>query len=107
MSQAFHCLPSSLWQFDPTTPKGFYFNRGVFYFGKKIENEMGIEENRIRKVHKNGGAADKLVTAARLAVLEKNLGIPVKRHRNPDDIASSSATKENEEEVIFLKAESG
>lgn len=83
MSQAYHCLPTDLWIFDPTTPKGFYFNRGVFYFGRKTENDMAAAENRSRKSRKPGPGTDKLAHAARLGALEKNLGIPVKRHRDP------------------------
>lgn len=107
MSQTFHCPPTSLWQFDPATPKGFYFNRGVFYFGKKIENEMAEAESQIRKSHKNSSGTERLINAARLSALERNIGIPVKRHRNPDDISSKEPDQKNkEEEVIFLTSES-
>lgn len=69
---------------------------------------MAREEARIRKVHKNGSASEKLVNSARLAVLERHLGVPVKRHRNPDDLSVENKTTEgNENEVVFLKAESG
>ena len=107
MSQAYHCPPTSLWQIDPATPKGFYFNRGVFYFGRKVENDMATEEARIRKAHKSSPGTDRLANAARLAILEKNIGVPVKRHRNPDDLSSPDQTKENEDEIVLLQAESG
>ena len=110
MCQTFHCPPTSLWQFDPQTPKGFYFNRGVFYFGRKFENEMHEAEEQLRKSHKRGKGTDRLIAAARLSVLERNLGIAVKRHREPDQVANTMVeTKENpnQDEVVFLKSESG
>jgi hypothetical protein len=98
MSQAYHCLPTDLWIFDPTTPKGFYFNRGVFYFGRKIENDMSAAENRSRKHRKPGPGTDKLAYGARLAALERNLGTPVKRHRdpNPSEISHPFAKDDGE-----------
>lgn len=110
MSQAFHCLPTSLWQFDPNTPKGYYFNRGVFYFGRKVESEMADAEAQIRKAHKHGAGTDRLANAARLAALEKNLGIEVKRHRDPGDVVLESSLEPGQDttkdETIFLGRES-
>ena len=92
MCQAYNCLPTDLWHFDPRTPKGFYFNRGVFYFGRKVSNEMQKAEARSRR-NRSGVTAERLGNAASLAVLEKYLGVPVKRHRDPGDtdVQSSSA----------------
>lgn len=106
MSQAFHCPPTSLWQFDPATPKGYYFNRGVFYFGKKIENDMAQAEAEIRKSHKNNSGTDRLVTAARLRALEKNIGIEIKKHRDPGNVPLESEPGQKEEEVTLLAKES-
>ena len=68
---------------------------------------MAEEEARIRKAHKSGPAADRLANAARLSALERNIGVEVKRHRNPDDFRSPDQKKEDQEEVVFLQAESG
>jgi hypothetical protein len=67
---------------------------------------MAEAEEQIRKAHKKSGGTDRLINAARLSVLEKNLGIPIKRHRNPDDIARPDQDKkEDKDEVIFLSSE--
>jgi hypothetical protein len=69
--------------FDPKTPRGFYFNRGIHYFGKKVEGDMAAAEQRSRKGRKPGVAADRLANAARLGVLSKAIGVDIKRHRDP------------------------
>lgn len=86
MCQSYHCLPTDLWIFDPTTPKGFYFNRGVYYFGKKVEAAMNDAEARTRKGRKPGPGVERLVNGARLGALEKLLGITIKRHRDPGSV---------------------
>jgi hypothetical protein len=68
---------------------------------------MAEAENQIRKAHKRGSGTDRLVTAARLSALERNLGIPIKRHRNPDNISLPDQTKEDKDETFFLSSESG
>ena len=73
--------------FDPTTPKGFYFNRGVFYFGKKVEKAMQEAEARSRKGRKPGEGVERLVNASRLGALGKMLGVDIKRHRDPGDVS--------------------
>lgn len=88
MCQAYNCLPTDLWVFDPTTPKGFYFNRGVFHFGRMVDNEMQQAENNSRKNRKPGASTDALANAARLGVLEKKLGIAIKRHRDPGTVTN-------------------
>lgn len=90
MCQAYNCLPTDLWVFDPTTPKGFYFNRGVFFFGRKVDNEMQEAENNSRKNKKPGIGTDRLANAARLGALERNLGIAIKRHRDPGHISNTN-----------------
>ena len=82
MSQAYNCPPSSFWCFDETTPKGYYFNRGVFLFGRMVDNEMQKAEARARKGRKPK-SAERLGTAARLGVLAKFLGTDIKRFRDP------------------------
>jgi hypothetical protein len=93
--------------FDPKTPKGFYFNRGVFHFGTRIDNEMNAAEARSRK-GRTGASADRLSNAARLQVLEKHLGVPIKRHRDPGVVGGSSITdsemnKKEDKPVILQK----
>jgi hypothetical protein len=69
---------------------------------------MAEAEAQIARSHKRGSGTDRLINAARLSVLEKNLGIPIKRHRNPDMIASTpdqGIEKQDKEEVIFLGRE--
>ena len=109
MSQAYNCLPTDLWHFDPTTPRGFYFNRGVFYFGRKVTGEMQKAEARSRK-NRTGVTAERLGNAAALAVLEKYLGVPVKRNRDPGNIPAKSsspivdsAVNKNEEPTVLFK----
>jgi hypothetical protein len=74
--------------YDPASPKGFYFNRGVFYFCRKIENDQNIAENNSRKHRKPGADVDRLVNAARLRILELALGTPVKRHKDPGNVSN-------------------
>jgi hypothetical protein len=82
MSQAYHCLPSDLWHFDTKTPKGFFFNRGVYYWANKVEGEMDAVEAHSRKNRKNDASTQKLVTTARLGVLSKHLGVEIKRYKD-------------------------
>ena len=91
MTQAYNCLPTDLWIFDPTTPKGFYFNRGVYYFGRMVENDMNAAEQSSRKNRKPGVATDALANGARLGVLEKHLGIPMKRFRDPGNVSATES----------------
>lgn len=44
---------------------------------------MNAADARSRKGRKPGVAADRLANAAKLSALEKNLGVPIKRHRDP------------------------
>ncbi len=70
---------------------------------------MAEEEARIRKAHKNGSASDKLVNAARLAVLERNIKVAVKRHRNPDQVGTvegSQPDQISEDETVVIAKES-
>ena len=82
MSQAYHCPPSEFWCFDAATPKGYYFNRGVFLFGRMVDNEMSKAEARARKGRKPK-SAERLGNSARLGVLHKYLGGEIKRFRDP------------------------
>lgn len=111
MSQTYHCLPTDLWHFDPTTPKGFYFNRGVYYFGSKVSGEMRKAEARSRK-NRTGSTAERLGNAASLAVLERFLGVPVKRHRDTGSLVESASAPvvdsdmNKKEEAIVVHRES-
>lgn len=71
---------------------------------------MAEAEAQIRKAHKQSSGTDRLVNAARLSVLEKNIGVAVKRHRNPDQLSSENASQSdqdrNKDETIFLSSES-
>lgn len=80
--------------FDPASPKGFYLNRGVFYFGRKIESEMDEAESVSRKGRKPGPSADRLAYAARLKALERNLGTSIKRHRDPGVVENLNPFKQ-------------
>lgn len=82
MSQTFHCPPSDLWHFDAKTPKGYYFNRGVYLFGRMVESEMASAEKRARK-NRKGISAERLANGARLAVLQKYIGEKIQRFRDP------------------------
>ena len=84
MSKHYRIPPSSLWGFSPATPKGFYFNRGVWLFGTMLESEMQAAENGARKRHgKKKGNADKFIASERLRVLGKHLKEDIKRFRDP------------------------
>lgn len=70
---------------------------------------MSEAEAQIRKAHKSGPGTDRLVNAARLSVLEKNLGVAVKRHRDPGNVTTTEASMkpgQEEDEVIFIARES-
>lgn len=83
LCQAYHCLPTDLWHFDPATPKGFYFNRGVYYFATKVEGDMNAAEAQSRANRARDASTDRLVNTARLGVLSKHLGIEIKRYKDP------------------------
>jgi hypothetical protein len=83
MCQAYNCLPTDLWHLDPATPRGYYLNRAVFYFGRKVDSDMNLAENNSRRNRKPGPGTDRLANAARLGVLGKAIGIEIKRHRDP------------------------
>lgn len=85
--------------YDPASPKGFYFNRGVFYFCRKIENDQIIAENNSRKNRKPGADVDRLANAAKLRILELALGIPIKRHRDPGNVSNTNPFQQHGAEV--------
>lgn len=60
---------------------------------------MQAAENRSRKNRKPGPGTDKLANGARLGALEKNLGVPIKRHRDPgaSEINSNPFAREKDE----------
>jgi len=66
---------------------------------------MAEAENQIRKAHKRSSGTDRLANAARLGALEKNIGVPMKRHRNPDDLPDHEKTTEDHDETVFLLSE--
>ena len=108
MSQAYRCPPSEFWCFDASTPKGYYFNRGVFLFGRLIEGEMQKAEARARKGRKPK-SAERLANSARLGVLQKYLGMEIKRFRDPAmDVGkikneSDSETKSDKDTSVVWK----
>jgi hypothetical protein len=51
---------------------------------------MAAAENSSRKNKKPGVGTDRLANAARLSALEKNIGVSVKRHRDPGDVMSGN-----------------
>jgi hypothetical protein len=72
---------------------------------------MNAAEARSRKGRKAGIAADRLANAARLAALEKNLGVPIKRHRDPGNVQGNldvgtdgkKQSREKDTSVIVMK----
>lgn len=70
---------------------------------------MASAEARSRKGRKAGVAADRLANAARLAALEKNLGVPIKRHRDPGNVQGSYGQdgkipeKDKDTSVVVMK----
>lgn len=52
---------------------------------------MNAADARARK-NRTGAAADRMANAARLGALEKNLGVPVKRYRDPGGGSSSGGS---------------
>lgn len=97
--------------YDPRTPKGFYLNRGVYYFGRRIEKEMDQADNQARK-NRKGDAANRMANAARLRVLEKHLGVPVKRYRDPGTLDGAfrnkiidSESNKDKDEVVIIKVD--
>jgi len=74
-----------------------------------VENEMQAVEARSRKATP-GEAGVRLANAARLGVLEKHLGIPIKRYRDPGSVVEklpSSEENKNKDEVIVVAKEGG
>lgn len=94
--------------YDPASPKGFYLNRGVFYFGQKVEGDMQAAEQNSRKNRKAGPGTDKLANAARLRALEVNLGTPIKRHKDPGNVSNTNPftqgkdSKDQKDESIIV-----
>lgn len=89
--------------YDPASPKGFYLNRGVFYFGRKVEGEMDEAEAFSRKGRKPNASTDKLAYAARLKALERNIGVPIKRHRDPGKIETKDNKVDKDESIKIMK----
>ena len=96
--------------YDPASPKGFYLNRGVFYFGRKVEGDMAAAENNSRKNRKAGVGTDKLANAARLRALEVNLGTKIKRHKDPGNVSNTNpfsqgkdSKDQKDESVIVMR----
>lgn len=103
MTKAYKTLPSEIWGFDQGTPKGFYFNRGVWLFGSMVDSEMNKAENAARKRHgKKKGNADKFIASERLRVLGKFLKEDIKRFREPGQATNkiNSDKEENVEQVL-------
>ncbi len=69
---------------------------------------MAQAEAEIRKAHKNNPGTDRLANAARLSALERNLGVEVKRHRDPvsDQIVPLSPDQDKNDGVVVLARES-
>ena len=66
---------------------------------------MNAAEARSRKGRKPGVAADRLANAARLSALEKNLGVPIKRHRDPGaagDVTPDGKSEKREKDTSVI-----
>jgi hypothetical protein len=74
-----------------------------------VENEMSEAEARSRK-NAQGEAGIRLGNAARLGVLEKHLGIPIKRYRDPGHVGTENpftkADGQTEETTTVVGVES-
>ena len=57
---------------------------------------MATAEQNSRKGMKPGAAADRLANAARLGALGRNLGVDIKRHRDPGGV--SQPVDDNDDE---------
>lgn len=72
---------------------------------------MAAAEANARKNRKAGPGTDRLANAARLGVLEKHLGIEVKRYRDPGDVggaperAETRDGKQDKDETIVVGRE--
>lgn len=70
---------------------------------------MNAAEARSRKGRKPGVAADRLANAAKLASLEKSLGVPIKRHRDPGNVQGDVSgdgfkkSKEKDTSIVVKK----
>ena len=101
MSLTYHCLPTDVWCFDASTPKGYYLNLGVFRFGRMVQSDMDQAEAQARK-NRKGKNADRLANAARLGVLGKHLKEDIKRFRDPaksNGVIKDDPNKPKEESV--------
>jgi hypothetical protein len=58
---------------------------------------MAAAEAQSRKGRKSGPGADRLATAARLRALEKNIGVAVKRHRDPGSVSNFNPFKQGKD----------
>jgi hypothetical protein len=90
MSKFYKVLPSSLWGFDSSMPKGYYLNRGVWAFGTMVENDMQVAESRVRRQHKGASSGDKFINSERLRVLGIHLQEDIKRFKEPGAVTSGS-----------------
>lgn len=75
-----------------------------------VQSEMDAAEQASRKNRKAGVGTDALANGARLGVLEKHLGIPVKRFRDPGTVGSMNESGKitdtpgtQKEESIIIK----
>lgn len=69
---------------------------------------MAQAEAQSRKNKKAGAGTDRLANAARLKALEKNLGIPIKRHKDPGTVTNMNPfvqgkdSKDDKDETITI-----
>ena len=67
---------------------------------------MDQAEQVSRKNRKPNASTDNLAYAARLRALEKNIGVPVKRHRDPGTITNQNPFSQHGAQEENSKAES-
>jgi len=73
---------------------------------------MAAADAQSRKGRKSGAGTDRLANAARLRALEKNIGVPVKRHRDPGSVSNynpfqqgkdAETNRTKDERVVVMK----
>lgn len=77
-------LPSDLYEIEWPLAR-FYFNRGIYKWGKFVENRLEEVEATVRNQMKNRRGTETFVTSQRIAAFNKIFGLSVaSAYRQPD-----------------------